>query len=94
MFMLSRDRLNMDLEKSSLELMLGLMSVDDKQHRSASSGSSKDYETMKEKIRRIIESVRHGNTKEAKNWQIDTISVSLSSVFDSHISYSDGLRFY
>ena len=76
MFMLSRDRLNMDLEKSSLELMLSLMSVDEKKHNSATSGSSKDYKSMKEKINRIFESVRNSNVKGAKNWQIDNITVS------------------
>ncbi|KAK2187106.1 hypothetical protein NP493_179g03007 [Ridgeia piscesae] len=74
MFMLSRDRLNMDLEKSSLELMLSLMSVDEKKHNSATSGSSKDYKSMKEKINRIFESVRNSNVKGAKNWQIDNIT--------------------
>ena len=66
----------MDLEKSSLELMLGLMSVDDKQRSGSSSVSSKDYESMKGKIKRIIESVRNSNVKGAKNWQVDNISVS------------------
>ena len=74
MFMLSRDRLNMDLDKTSLQLMLNLLSVDSKipTERAALS----EYNRMKKRIQTICENLNVDG--KARQFHLDLIDISVS----------------
>ena len=75
MYMLSRDRLNMDLEKSSLELMVGLLSADP-EHES-NTADKEEFQRTRAKICGICEKLRmkkEGTT--IKQLTMEDISVS------------------
>lgn len=81
MFMLSRDRLNMDLDRPSLDLLLKLLGVEQQEDEGAtpsklSSGAAKDLKRTKDRIQELI----HNMQKEGgiKRFDLETVSVSLT----------------
>ncbi|GFO38926.1 Wings apart-like protein homolog [Plakobranchus ocellatus] len=54
MFMLSRDRLNMDLDQESLELMLRLNEVDAADRSSLSAANLRDLEKTKQRVQELL----------------------------------------
>lgn len=64
MYILSRDRLNMDLDRSCLELMIRLLEMDQDQGAGVASESpvqfsAKEIAKMKEKIRKLCDTVHN-----------------------------------
>lgn len=64
MYILSRDRLNMDLDRSCLDLMIRLLELDQDQGSGAVSESpvqfsAKEIAKMKEKIRKLCDTVHN-----------------------------------
>lgn len=58
MYILSRDRLNMDLDRASLELMIRLLELE--QDKTADSQlSAKEMSKVKERIRKLCETVHN-----------------------------------
>lgn len=57
MYILSRDRLNMDLDRASLDLMIRLLELE--QDSSSKMLNEKDMNKIKEKIRRLCETVHN-----------------------------------
>lgn len=57
MYILSRDRLNMDLDRASLDLMIRLLELE--QDSSSKLFNEKDMNKIKEKIRRLCETVHN-----------------------------------
>ncbi|KAL7990309.1 hypothetical protein Chor_013739 [Crotalus horridus] len=57
MYILSRDRLNMDLDRASLDLMIRLLELE--QDSSSKLFNEKDMNKIKEKIRRLCETTGH-----------------------------------
>ncbi|CAH1795155.1 unnamed protein product, partial [Owenia fusiformis] len=72
MFMLSRDRLTMDLEKQTLTLMLQLLNVDAKTATEKTKAATKEYDKARLKIRAIIEEMQKEGA--AKNVDLNDIS--------------------
>lgn len=58
MYILSRDRLNMDLDRASLDLMIRLLELE-QDASSAKLLNEKDMNKIKEKIRRLCETVHN-----------------------------------
>lgn len=58
MYILSRDRLNMDLDRASLDLMIRLLELE-QDVSSAKLLNEKDMNKIKEKIRRLCETVHN-----------------------------------
>lgn len=66
MYILSRDRLNMDLDRSCLDLMIRLLEMDHDQEGGAATGpdptaqfSAREIAKMKEKIRKLCDTVHN-----------------------------------
>lgn len=64
MYILSRDRLNMDLDRSCLDLMIRLLELDQDQGAAASIDttaqfSAREIAKMKEKIRKLCDTVHN-----------------------------------
>lgn len=73
MYILSRDRLNMDLDRASLDLMIRLLELE--QDKSiADQLTTKEMNKVKEKIRKLCETVHN------KHLDLENITVSLRSV--------------
>ncbi|XP_064608984.1 wings apart-like protein homolog [Liolophura sinensis] len=77
MFMLSRDRLNMDLDRPSLDLLLKLLGVEQQEDEGTtpsklSSGAAKDLKRTKDRIQELI----HNMQKEGgiKRFDLETVS--------------------
>lgn len=70
MYILSRDRLNMDLDRASLELMIRLLELE--QDKTADSHlSAKEMSKVKERIRKLCETVHN------KHLDLENITVPL-----------------
>lgn len=73
MYILSRDRLNMDLDRASLDLMIRLLELE--QEKSiADQLTTKEMNKVKEKIRKLCETVHN------KHLDLENITVSSRSV--------------
>lgn len=66
MYILSRDRLNMDLDRSCLDLMIRLLELDQDQDHGGGAGtdsstqfSAREIAKMKEKIRKLCDTVHN-----------------------------------
>uniref|UniRef100_A0A3Q3K2F5 Wings apart-like protein homolog n=1 Tax=Monopterus albus TaxID=43700 RepID=A0A3Q3K2F5_MONAL len=59
MYILSRDRLNMDLDRSCLDLMIRLLELDQDQGDSTPQFSAREIAKMKEKIRKLCDTVHN-----------------------------------
>lgn len=59
MYILSRDRLNMDLDRSCLELMIKLLEFDQECSAHQDQLTAKEVEKVKEKIRKLCETVHN-----------------------------------
>lgn len=77
LFILSQDRLNMDLERSSLELMLQLLETESGLGNSALStatnGHSREFDKNKEKVRELCDQLQKKGY--AKHIDVDNITV-------------------
>lgn len=72
MYILSRDRLNMDLDRASLDLMIRLLELE--QDKSSDDQlTTKEMNKVKEKIRKLCETVHN------KHLDLENITVSLRS---------------
>lgn len=77
MYILSRDRLNMDLDRASLELMIRLLELE--QDKTADSQlSAKEMSKVKERIRKLCETVHN------KHLDLENITVPRLLRFTSH----------
>ena len=77
MYMLSRDRLNMDLDRDSLGLLIRLLSVESEITSDQWSETQRqDYDRTKERIRSVLEEVPN-TCSMAKDLDLDGLSVSL-----------------
>ena len=75
MYMLSRDRLNMDLDRESLDLLVRLLSVESEISTDQwTTASRQEYERTKEKLRTILEDVPN-TCSMAKDLDLDGLSV-------------------
>lgn len=59
MYILSRDRLNMDLDRACLELMIKLLEFDQDHMAHQDQLTAKEVEKVKEKIRKLCETVHN-----------------------------------
>lgn len=85
MYILSRDRLNMDLDRASLELMIRLLELE--QDKTADIQlSAKEMSKVKERIRKLCETV-HNKHLDLENITVPKLPLpsplSLSFVFHS-----------
>ena len=81
MFVLSQDRLNMDLDRDSLELMLNLLECD-ASHRNALEDcglSSAQLRKNKQKVRELCAEIQ--SQGHAKHLNLDNITVSTNTTF-------------
>ena len=80
MYMVSRDRMNMDIEKSTLQLMLALLSIDSQQM--AHCGEKilqKEYDRLCEKVAELTKTMqKHGGVKNNKKLELQLEDVSVS----------------
>uniref|UniRef100_A0A8C9F8M7 WAPL cohesin release factor n=1 Tax=Pavo cristatus TaxID=9049 RepID=A0A8C9F8M7_PAVCR len=74
MYILSRDRLNMDLDRASLDLMIRLLELE-QDASSAKLLNEKDMNKIKEKIRRLCETVHN------KHLDLENITVGIMLLF-------------
>lgn len=74
MYILSRDRLNMDLDRASLDLMIRLLELE-QDASSAKLLNEKDMNKIKEKIRRLCETVHN------KHLDLENITVGIMPLF-------------
>lgn len=78
MFMLSRDRLNMDLDQDSLNLMLRLNEVDAAERGSLDVSTLKELEKAKQKVMELLAQLQ----QETHAREIDLGFVSVSLAWD------------
>lgn len=76
MYILSRDRLNMDLDRASLDLMIRLLELE-QDASSAKLLNEKDMNKIKEKIRRLCETVHN------KHLDLENITVGTMLLLES-----------
>lgn len=76
MYILSRDRLNMDLDRASLDLMIRLLELE-QDASSAKLLNEKDMNKIKEKIRRLCETVHN------KHLDLENITVGNMLLLES-----------
>lgn len=81
MYILSRDRLNMDLDRSCLDLMIRLLELDQDQGTAAVADTSAQFSAreiakMKEKIRKLCDTVHN------KHLDLQNITVQITDHFD------------
>lgn len=76
MYILSRDRLNMDLDRASLDLMIRLLELE-QDASSAKLLNEKDMNKIKEKIRRLCETVHN------KHLDLENITVGSMLLLES-----------
>lgn len=72
MYILSRDRLNMDLDRACLELMIKLLELDQDYSAHQDQLTAKEVEKVKEKIRKLCETVHN------KHLDLENITVGCS----------------
>lgn len=89
MFMLSRDRLNMDLDKSSLNLMLRLMEVDNQNNDGGMTAAGK--RALNRNIERAKEVYFQLQKEEGKENQTDLESVSVSQIKEGNINFQGSI---
>lgn len=77
MFMLSRDRLNMDLDQESLNLMLKLNEVDGGDKATVGASSLRDLEKTKQKVKELLGQLQ----QETHAREIDLGFVSVRETF-------------
>lgn len=82
MYILSRDRLNMDLDRSCLDLMIRLLELDQDQAGGAAADltpqfSAREIAKMKEKIRKLCDTV-HNKHLDLQNITVRTAAASCS----------------
>lgn len=70
MYILSRDRLNMDLDRASLDLMIRLLELE-QDKSTADQLTAKEMSKVKEKIRKLCETVHN------KHLDLENITVSV-----------------
>lgn len=78
MYILSRDRLNMDLDRSCLDLMIRLLELDQDQGGGADSSvqfSARELAKIKEKIRKLCDTV-HNKHLDLQNITVPTFEQS------------------
>ncbi|KAK2147650.1 hypothetical protein LSH36_543g04009 [Paralvinella palmiformis] len=82
MYMFSRDRINMDIEQSSLELMLSLLSTDPQQTLDSSDRQTqKEYERLCHKICDIAKTMKKdGGVKNNKQLELELPDVSVGNL--------------
>ena len=80
MYMFSRDRINMDIEQSTLELMLSLLSSDTQQMlEDSDKATKKEYDRLCHKICDIAKQMKKdGGVKNNKQLELDLNDVSVS----------------
>ena len=96
MFLVSRDRFSMDLERSTLELMLNLLSLDthdDTKSTTSSQGSldseDREYSRVQQKIRQVCDRLKSEGTN--NKFELEDISVSWGSFcYDLYLSGGGG----
>ncbi|XP_013405547.1 wings apart-like protein homolog, partial [Lingula anatina] len=80
MHMLSRDRLNMDLDKESLELMVKLLSVD-AQYTSENVSTDREYQKTREKVTELLTQIKkEGGAKHLDLTDISTGKLAMESM--------------
>lgn len=82
MYMFSRDRINMDIEQSTLELMLSLLSTDTQQMLDNSDkATKKEYDRLCHKICDIAKTMKKdGGVKNNKQLELDLNDVSIGNL--------------
>lgn len=77
MYILSRDRLNMDLDRACLELMIKLLELDQDYSAHQDQLTAKEVEKVKEKIRKLCETVHN------KHLDLENITVGRRQIRQS-----------
>lgn len=72
MYILSRDRLNMDLDRACLELMIKLLEMEQDYSGLPDQLTAKEEDKVKEKIRKLCETVHN------KHLDLENITVGVS----------------
>jgi hypothetical protein len=91
MFVLSQDRLNMDLDRDSLELMLNLLESD-ASHKNALNDcgmSSAQLRKNKQKVRELCAEIKGSGSAKHLNLDNITVSLKLKSVKVLGLQYSE-----
>lgn len=83
MFMLSRDRLNMDLDRQSLDLMLKLLAVDYQEEHSVTLMGKRTLNRNKDRAREVYE-----------QWKAEGGGTNQPEIEDVSVSYSDQVYMY
>lgn len=83
MYILSRDRLNMDLDRSCLELMIRLLELE-QDDSVADQLTAKEMSRVKEKIRKLCETVH--------NKHLDLENITVSDSCFSHLTCQNQTR--
>lgn len=83
MYILSRDRLNMDLDRSCLDLMIRLLELDQDRGGAASAEcnlqfSAREIAKMKEKIRKLCDTV-HNKHLDLENITVRMICICVAA---------------
>lgn len=92
MYILSRDRLNMDLDRACLELMIKLLELDQDYSAHQDQLTAKEVEKVKEKIRKLCETV-HNKHLDLENITVGCVlsnSVVIKKCAHVLIALSDG----
>ncbi len=79
LYMLSRDRLIMDLDKASLELMLGLLDSDPN-HQTNGNADNNEYQKLQLKIKDTCDKASNGSTVNHLNIDDITVSDNISTI--------------
>jgi len=74
MYILSRDRLNMDLDRACLELMIKLLELDQDYSAHQDQLTAKEVAKVKEKIRKLCETV-HNKHLDLENMTVATLII-------------------
>lgn len=85
MYILSRDRLNMDLDRACLELMIKLLEFDQDHLAHQDQLTAKEVEKVKEKIRKLCETVH--------NKHLDLENITVGCTFNEEKSLTSGCTF-
>ncbi|XP_074649242.1 uncharacterized protein LOC141904544 [Tubulanus polymorphus] len=81
MYMMSRDRMNMDVDVHTLELMINLLSLDIKKSDKLNRNVCKDYERMKQKVTLVIEQLKKdGGAKSIELSEISTGNLAMETL--------------
>ena len=87
MYILSRDRLNMDLDRACLELMIKLLELDQDYSAHQDQLTAKEVEKVKEKIRKLCETVHN------KHLDLENITVGCTFLMkETSFTYGCNLK--